>query len=75
MADITLTFADEKIGEIRRAYAAATGWRDQELDGPRPAYVKRMIRKHIRDTVRQFRAAEAAAALVVDDAVGDEPVA
>ena len=71
MADITLTFADDKIGEIRRAYCAAHGWRSQELDGPRQAFMRAKLREHIRAIVRGMREAEAVPApVVVDDIVG-----
>ena len=71
MADITLTFADDKIAEIRRAYCAAYGWRSQELDGPRPAFMRAKLREHIRAIVRGMREAEAIPPrVVVDDIVG-----
>ena len=73
MADITLTFADDKIGEIRRAYCAAYGWRSQELDGPRPAFMRAKLREHIKQTVQGVREAEAVPAPpVVADVVGVE---
>ena len=59
MADITLTFGDDKIGEIRRAYCAAYGWRSQELDGPRPAFMRAKLREHVRSIVRGMQEAEA----------------
>lgn len=71
MADITLTFADANIGEIRRAYCAAYGWRSQELDGARPAFMRKKIREHIRATVQGVREAEAVPPpVVVNDIVG-----
>ena len=71
MADITLTFADDKIGEIRRAYCAAHGWRSQELDGPRPAFMRKKVREHIKATVQGVREAEAVPPpVVVEDIVG-----
>ena len=71
MADIALTFADANIGEIRRAYCAAYGWRSQEEDGPRPEFMLEKLREHIRATVLGVREAEAVPApVVVDDIVG-----
>ena len=71
MADITLTFADNKIAEIRRAYCAAYGWRSQELDGPRPAFMRKKVREHIKATVQGVREAEAVPPpAVVEDIVG-----
>ena len=71
MADLTLTFADANVGEIRRAYCAAYGWRSQEEDGPRPEFMLEKLREHIRATVLGVREAEAAPApVVVDDIVG-----
>ena len=73
MADITLTFADANIGEIRRAYCAAYGWRSQELDGPRPAFMRAKLREHVRSIVRGMQEAEAIPApVVVEDIVGVE---
>lgn len=77
MADITLTFADDKIGEIRRVFCAAYGWRSQEEHGTRAAFMRRKLREHIRQIVKGFRDAEAmaaylAAAPVVDDIVGED---
>ena len=71
MADITLTFADNKIAEIRRAYCAAYGWRSQELDGPRPAFMRAKLREHIKATVQGVREAEAVPPpVVVEDIIG-----
>ena len=71
MADITFTFADDKIAEIRRAYCAAYGWRSQELDGPRPAFMRKKVREHIKATVQGVREAEAVPPpAVVEDIVG-----
>lgn len=71
MADITLTFADTNIGEIRRAYCAAYGWRSIELDGVRPAFMRRKLREHINAIVRGVREAEAVPPpVVVGDIVG-----
>ena len=71
MADITLTFGDDKIGEIRRAYCAAYGWRSQELDGARSAFMRKKVREHIKATVQGVREAEAVPPpAVVEDIVG-----
>ena len=71
MADIVLTFADANIGEIHRAFCAAYGWRSQELDGPRPAFMRAKLREHIKAIVQGVREAEAARPPVVaDDIVG-----
>ena len=71
MADITITFADANIGEIRRAYCAAYGWRSQELDGARSAFMRKKMREHIKATVQGVREAEAVPTpVVVDDIVG-----
>lgn len=71
MADITLTFDDDKIGEIMRAYCAAYGWRSQELDGARPAFMHKKVREHIKATVQGVREAEAVPPpAVVEDIVG-----
>lgn len=71
MADIILMFADANIAEIRRAYCAAYGWRSQELDGARPAFMRRKLREHINAIVRGVREAEAVPPpVVVDDIVG-----
>ena len=72
MADITLTFKDENIGEIRRAFCAAYGWRSQEEDGNRAAFMRKKLREHIQNTVNGVRQAEAAATPpVIVDIVGD----
>ena len=71
MADITITFADANIGEIRRAYCAAYGWRSQELDGARPAFMRKKVREHIKATVQGVREAETVPPpVVVEDVVG-----
>ena len=71
MANITLTFDDANIGEIRRAYCTAYGWRSQELDGTRPAFMRKKIREHIKATVQGVREAEVVPPpAVVDDIVG-----
>ena len=70
MADITLTFSDANMGEIRRAYCAAYGWRSIELDGARPAFMRAKLREHIRSIVRGVRESEAVPPpVVVDDIV------
>ena len=71
MADIVLQFADANIGEIRRAFCAAYGWRSPEVDGPRPAFMRAKLREHIKAIVQGVREAEAVLPPVVaDDIVG-----
>ena len=73
MADVILTFSDANITEIRRAYCAAYGWRSQELDGTRPAFMRQKLREHVRNIVQGVREAEAIQAPpAVQDLVGQE---
>ena len=77
MADITISIADANIGEVRRAYTTAMGWRSEELDGARNAYMRRCIRRHIRDVAQGAREAAARDAALasrapVEDLVGEE---
>lgn len=63
MADITITIPDQHIPRVVAAFAAEYGWTAE--DGPKGAFAKAALIRHVRQVTRRYEAQAAAQAAML----------